>query len=394
MKVLFWMSSSFDRKTASEHLLTAMVEALYDQGHSVHIIQKDTAGPLPKLPAALEALGVTTDCLAFTPPAKSNLIARYLADIKYVFACKKYIRKQDGYGAAFMQSTNVAGFVMGMLKKRLPGVPVTYNVQDIFPDNAGFSGSLKKGSLPYKILAKVQKYAYKRADCLITISEDMKDLLIADGAAPEKVEVVYNWSYRDTPYTPEELDNTVARSLFPAETFNVVYAGNIGVMQNVDVLLKAAELLKDQADVAFHIVGDGAYKAKLQAQAQQNGLSNVVFHPMQSSELAPSLYMTADVNVIPLIAGVYRTALPSKTATCLACGKPIIFCMGKEAKFAQLAEKEAACISLDSDDAQALKDAILMLKAQKTQPGNSAVFFTEHFSRTKNALRYAQLIAK
>ena len=137
---MFWMSSSFDRKTASEHLLTAVVEALCEQGHTVHIIQKDTGGPQRKLPAQLEALGVTTQCIPFTTPQKSNLIARYLADIKYVFACRKHIRKQDGYGAVFMQSTNVAGFVMHMLKSRLPGIPVTYNVQDIFPYNAGFSG--------------------------------------------------------------------------------------------------------------------------------------------------------------------------------------------------------------------------------------------------------------
>ena len=392
MKVLFWMSSSFDRKTASEHLLTAMVEALYEQGHTVHIIQKDTDGPLPRLPAVLENLGVTTHCVPFIAAQKSNLIARYLADIKYVWTCRKYIRKQDAYGAAFMQSTNVAGFVMHMLKHRLPGVPVTYNVQDIFPDNAGFSGSLKKGSLPYKILAKIQKYAYRRADHVITISEDMKDLLVADGAPAEKTEVIYNWSYQDMPYNVKALDCAVARSLFPAETFNVVYAGNIGVMQNVDILLQTAALMKDATDVAFHIVGDGAYKEKLQNFARAQDLSNVVFHPMQSSDLAPSLYMTADINVIPLVEGVYRTALPSKTATCLACGKPIIFCIGKEARFAQLAEKEAACVCLDSKDPQTLKSAILSIRAQTILSDDTAKFFAEHFSKTKNSRRYAQLI--
>lgn len=391
MKVLFWMSSSFDRKSASEHLLSAMVEALCQQGHTVHIIQKDTNGPQPKLPASLEQMGVTTNCIPFAAPKKSNLIARYLADIKYVFACRKHIRKKDSYGAVFMQSTNVAGFAMHMLKNRLPGAPVTYNVQDIFPDNAGCSGSLKKGSLPYKVLAKLQQYAYQRADHLVTISEDMKDQLIADGAAEEKIEVIYNWSYRDMPYLEAELDCTVAESLFQKETFNVVYAGNIGVMQNVDVLLQTAALMTDTKDVRFHIVGDGAYKEKLQAYAK-NGLSNVVFHPMQSSELAPSIYMTADVNVIPLVKGVYKTALPSKTATCLACGKPIVFCIGKEAKFAQLAQQKGVGISLDSDNPQGLKQAILQLKEEKPQQAAAAKFFAEFFSKTKNSHRYAEVI--
>ena len=392
MKVLFWMNGSFDRRTPSEHLLTAMVQALYEQGHTVHIIQKDTSGPLPQLPASLEALGVTGQCIPSPTPRKNNLIGRYLADIRYVLACRKHIRRQDGYGAAFMQSNNVAGFAMHLLKKRLPGIPVTFNVQDIFPYNAAFSGSLKAGSLPFKVLARIQRYAYQKADHVITISEDMRDLLIADGAPEEKVEVIYNWSYRDTPYDPQEVDRTAARKLFPAETFNVVYAGNIGRMQNVDILLKTAALMQDTKDVVFHILGDGAYKNKLEKFAREQGLANVVFHPMQSSDQAPALYMTADVNVIPLVKDVYRTALPSKTATCLACGKPIIFCIGKEAKFAQLAEKEASCICLDSDDPQALKDAVLALRQEKARPCDTAGFFTAHFSKTANSRRYAQQI--
>ena len=222
----------------------------------------------------------------------------------------------------------------------------------------------------------------------------MRDLLIADGAPEEKVEVIYNWSYRDTPYDPQEVDCTGARKLFPAQTFNVVYAGNIGRMQNVDILLKTAALMKDTEDVVFHILGDGAYKNKLEKFAREQALANVVFHPMQSSDQAPALYMTADVNVIPLVKDIYRTALPSKTATCLACGKPIIFCIGKEAKFAQLAEKEASCICLDSDDPQALKDAVLALRQGSVQPCRTADFFTAHFSKTANSRRYAQLLVQ
>ena len=391
MKVLYWMSGSFDRRTPSEHLLTAIIEALYQKGHTVHILQKDTSGPLPQLPETLQKLGVTTTCVQVSLPKKSNFIARYLSDARYVMACKKHIRKRDGYGAVFLQSTNVAGFAMGLLKNRLPGIPVTYNVQDIFPYNAVYSGNISGNGIAFKVLAAIQKYAYKRADHVVTISEDMRDLLIEAGAPAEKVEYIYNWSYRDEPYKAEELDCSVARSMFPEAYFNVVYAGNIGVMQNVDIVLKAAEQMREETDIRFHILGEGAYKEKLQKRAQEGCLTNVTFHPMQSSDLAPSIYMTADVNVIPLVKNVYRTALPSKTATCLACGKPVIFAIGKDSQFGQWLQKETGCLVTSSDSAEELCQAIRRIKTGRTAATAEAVFMRE-FSKTKNSMRYALIL--
>jgi len=390
MRVLFWMSVGFDRRTPSEHLLTAMIEALYQKGHTVHILQKDTTGPLPKLPEALQRLGVRTTCIKMPLPKKSNFIARYFSDVRYVMACRKFIRKKDAYDAVFLQSTNVAGFATGLLKNRLPGAPVTYNVQDIFPYNAVYSGNIAAKGIAFKVLAAIQRYAYKRADHVVTISEDMRDLLIEAGAPAEKVEYIYNWSYRDEPYTEAELDCAVARNMFPERCFNVVYAGNIGVMQNVDLLVKTAELMREETDIHFHIIGDGAYKDKLHKQAQEAGLTNLTFHPMQSSEMAPSIYMTADVNVIPLVKNVYRTALPSKTATCLACGKPIIFAIGKDSKFGQWIQEETGCLVTSSESAEELRQAIVKIKTGQVIAAKEV--FSREFGLSKNAMRYAKIL--
>lgn len=393
MKILFWLGVGFDRRTPSAHLLTAMIEALYKKGHSVHVIQKETGGQLPKLPSRLEELGVTTQCIPAALPKKSDFVARYLADVRYVYACKKHIKKQDEFDAIFMQSTNVAGFAIRMLKSRMPNATVTYNVQDIFPYNAAFSGSISRGGIAFKILAAVQRYAYRRADRIITISEDMKDLLVEDGVSSEKIDVVYNWSYQDEPYRGDSVDCSKAREMFPADRFNVVYAGNIGVMQNVDVIINAAELMKNDDSVRFHIIGDGAYKDKLERRAGERGLDNVTFHPMLPSELAPSIYMTADVNVIPLVKDIYKTALPSKTATCFACGKPIILCFGRESKFAQMAQEKTNCISVESDNAEELKEAILKIQRSPQTIGYGE-FFAQKLQKKKNSERYAEMILR
>ena len=394
MKVLFWLGGSFDRRTPSEHLLTAIIVALYEKGHTVHIVQKNTGGPLPILPEKLGVLGVTTDTVNCKPPKKNNFIARYLSDLAYVHSCKKYVSKKEGYGAVFVQSTNIAGAVMSLIRKRLgKSVPITFNVQDIFPYNAAFSGNLSKGGIPFKVLAAWQRSGYKKADNIITISEDMKELLIEDGVPADKIEVVYNWSYRDEPYNVSELDCTVAKTMFPDDKFNVVYAGNIGVMQNVEVLINAASLMRDDTDVCFHIIGDGAYRKKLEERARERELSNVRFWNMLSSDLAPSIYATADVNVIPLVKDVCKTALPSKTATCFACGKPIIMCIGKDSKFAQMAHKETGCHILESNDAEGLASVIMQLK-RTSNTEKYGEFFVTKLCKTTNSEKYAEKITK
>ena len=141
MKVLFWMGGYFDQHTTSEHLLIAIVKSLCEQGHSVNILQKKTSGSLPVIPESLQKYDITTDVIPFRAADKGNFIARYLAELKYISACKKYIA--GDYDAVFIQSTTVAGFAVGAVRKKLPKAVVTFNVQDIFPYNLSFSGGLK-----------------------------------------------------------------------------------------------------------------------------------------------------------------------------------------------------------------------------------------------------------
>lgn len=383
-----WMGGNFDRRTPSEHLLVAIVQALYADGHTVHIIQKDTGGPLPKLPSELVKLGVTTDCIPCQLASKGNFIARYFVELRYVWKCRGLIEKYRDYDAVFNQSSNVAGFMVFMIKHIMPHARLTYNVQDIFPENAAYIGSVK--GIVYKILSAEQRYAYRHVDQIITISEDMKELLIEKGADSQKIDVVYNWSYSDSLYSYKDVYNEKIAMFLSSNKFNVVYAGNIGTMQNVDVVVETAKLMHDEEDVHFHIFGDGIYKERLQHKAE--GLNNISFWPMQPSELAPSIYAMADVNVIPLAPNIYRTALPSKTATCIACGKPIVFCIGRESKLINILEQNGLCAFVPSDDAKCLAESVLNLKKSLRDRTFLDEKFHQYFERERNSNEYSRLI--
>ena len=306
----------------------------------------------------------------------------------YIWRCRKAIWKHRDCEAVFNQSSNAAGVMAFMVKRLLPKARLTYNVQDIFPENAAYIGSAK--GIVYKILSAEQRYAYRHADQIITISEDMKELLIEKGADSQKTEVVYNWSYTDSLYHYEDVYSEKIAKFLSTDKFNVVYAGNIGTMQNVDVVVETAKLMQDEEDVHFHIFGDGMYKERLQHEAE--GLSNISFWPMQPSELAPSIYAMADVNVIPLAPNIYRTALPSKTATCIACGKPIVFCIGRESKLLNILEQNGLCAFVPSDDAKCLAESVLNLKKSLKDRTFLDEKFHQYFEREKNSNEYSRLI--
>ena len=201
-----------------------MIERLCEAGHFVHIIQKDTGGELSAIPEKLKNYPVTTDVIPYQAADKGNFIARYLTELKYIKACRKYIT--SNYDAVFIQSNNVAGFAVKAVRKKLPKAIVTFNVQDIFPYNLAYSGGLKKSSPVFKILTAEQRYGYTHSDHVITISEDMKETLVADGVQADKVEVIYNWSYQDELY--KGLDLAPVAHMFNPDYFNVVYAGISG----------------------------------------------------------------------------------------------------------------------------------------------------------------------
>ena len=388
MKVLFLLSICLGRRATSGHLLIAMIRALCKSGHTVNIIQQDGGKDIPAIPESLAEYPVTTALVPYKNARKGNFIARYWAEICYLKACKKQI--SHGYNAVFIQSTTNAGQAVRIVRKKLPRASVTLNVQDIFPYNAAFIGSIKQNGFLFRTLAKQQRYGYRHADRIITISEDMKDLLVEDGTPADKIDVIYNWSYQDEPYTG--LDLSAVDHMFDRQKFNVVYAGNIGAIQNVELLIEAAKLLEKDTGVWFHIIGEGVRKQAVETKAKERGTKNISFWPMQPPELAPYIYSAASINVIPLKKNICKTCLPSKIATCLACGRPIIFAFGKESRFAQKLVQETGCILVDSDDPRALADAIQTVRNGEAKDQNTTEFFQKNCGITENSRRYAEII--
>lgn len=340
MKIAVVSIGSFDTQYSDYHIMRDIILGLLERGHEVNLIQKQYLDT-PQYPQQFEKYfgkKLQVHNIKFEKKAKADLKARYLADLSYYRQACKWMKKNKP-DKVFLQSCNTAFFTV-FYAKHILKCPLLYNEQDIFPENAYFAGILSESSMVYKVAHALQKYAYKNATALSTISDDMKSTIVTRyGISEDKVQVIYNWGHEELKAHSEQ-DNVFLKK-YPKKPgeFRVVYAGNLGKMQNVELILETAALMKDDADISFYIVGGGVNEVQLTTFAKEKELNNVTFVGMQPPEEVADLYAAADVNVIPLQKGLIYAALPSKTADCLIAGKPIITCVDDESKFAKLVGK-------------------------------------------------------
>lgn len=244
--------------------------------------------------------------------------------------------------------------VLGAALKFLRKCSFIYYCQDLYPDVAKATGALTNRPL-LAMLRFANQLAYRRADALVALSEDMAGLLRRRKIPARKIRVIPNWIDCDAvkPQTP----SAAWREKYCAR-FVVMYAGNLGWTQNLEAVLEGARLLRGDPRVKFVFVGDGARKKYLEKEARSNRLENVDFvdrvNPAEMSEVLAA----ANLHLVPLGAGVAGCMVPSKVYGILAAGKPFVAMMEREAEVARIARDFEVGFVVPPGDGRTLADTI------------------------------------
>lgn len=195
-------------------------------------------------------------------------------------------------------------------------------LQDVYPDIAVQCGKVREGFF-IKVLRKFLVWCYCRAEKIVVVSNDMRDWLRDHGVDESKVEVIENWV--DTKQlTPIKDNNAFRDEHFLDEKFVVMYSGNVGQTQRFELLLDAADRLKEDEDIVFMIVGSGVRCEQVKSEVQQRDLYNVRFLPYQSKEYLSQSLSAADIQVVMLDQSMTRLMMPSKLYSALAAGTCIL----------------------------------------------------------------------
>ena len=234
--------------------------------------------------------------------------------------------------------------------------PLVFNVQDVFPDAAVETGVLRSARV-VAAASRLEQWAYRRATAVTVLSEGMAANVrakLGPGVDPDKVVVIPNAADSDR-ITPGERHNRYRAELGlgNAEATVVMYAGNLGHSQPLELVVAAAERFADQgrADIQFVVNGDGVARPSVAAAAER--LDNLHLVGWQPPERLGEVLAAADLHLVLLRAGLGATSVPSKVYSLLAAGRPVLASVDRGSEVEQLLAASGAGRTVAPDDADA-----------------------------------------
>lgn len=225
----------------------------------------------------------------------------------------------------FVASTPPIQGTMAALIKKIRNIPFVYNLQDIFPDSLAGTNLAKRGGMWWKIGRVIEDFTYKHADKIIVISEDFKRNIIAKGVPEEKIIVVYNWVDQNAVVNiPREENKLIVKYGLSTSKFYITYSGNIGLTQNMDMLLDIAKSLTSIKDIHFVLIGEGAYKATVEKRIVEEKIENITMLPFQPYKDISHVFSLGDVGLVISKPGVGSNSVPSKTWSIMSASRPVL----------------------------------------------------------------------
>ena len=243
--------------------------------------------------------------------------------------------------------------------------PLVFNIQDVFPDVAIELGLLS-GDRVIRAARALERLSYRMSDAVTVLSDDLADNVrskITIGlegeqaqAQAKKVRVIPNFVDTNA-IRPAARENSYREQYGLIGKKVVMYAGNVGFSQSLDLVLEAARSFEvSRPDVVFVINGGGSARPDLERDAAH--LQNVRFIDMQPIERLPEVLAAGDIHVVPLRAGLAWSSVPSKLYSILAAGRAIVASVDSGTEVERTLERAAAGIAVPPDDPRAFAGAI------------------------------------
>jgi colanic acid biosynthesis glycosyl transferase WcaI len=294
-------------------------------------------------------------------PAQVTGTQRILQEISFLSSCFywwPYIFSRSWDAVVAICPPLLSG-VMPSLLSKWQRIPFIFHFQDLQVDAARQLNLLRLPGL-FGLLKRLEHILLSRAAVISTISAGMAMRLSEKGVPASRLHLFPNWADLDN-IKPSPGDNSIRKELGGPQDILVIYAGNLGEKQGLGVILESAALTRERLDIRYLLAGDGAAKPQLLKQAQDLGLSNVSFLPLQSKERFPLFLAAGEVHLVVQRKEAGDLVMPSKLANIMAAGRPFIATALPDTELARVTLASQGGILIPPEDSQALAQAILLL---------------------------------
>lgn len=348
-------------------VMTRIVEELVALGHTVHVVTSLPWYRAHRIEPGWDGRLVRTERTdwgsitrvhPFPGRDKSNLLRRALGFAAYSLLAGLFCLRAGGWfrraGAVIAMSPPLTLGLTGWVASRLRRCPMVFNIQDIFPDAAVETGAISNRTI-IAAARHLERVSYLAADAVTVLSDDLRDNVVAKIGTADTVHVIPNFVDTDA-IVPADRATPYRTELGLGDGPVVLYAGNVGFSQSLELVLAAA---RELPDVTFLVNGNGAARPPLEVAAAD--IANVRFADYISPERLSELLATGDVHVVPLRRGLGRVSVPSKTYSIMAAGRPVVASIDPGTAVPQILAESGGGIAVDPDDAEAFTAAIRSL---------------------------------
>lgn len=315
--------------------VTDLCETLVSRGHDVTVLTGIPNYPEGVVPQEYrggkrreETINGVKVIRSFQFARGQGTLRRMLNYFSFSRFAKAKVRRLPGdFDAVFVNQLSPVMMAEPAIKyARRHGKPLLLYCLDLWPASL-VAGGVGESSPIYKLFLKISRRIYSSADRVLVTSQSFIDYfggeLGISGSLPGYL----------PQYAEEMFAQQTAQPVSTNFKYNFVFAGNIGDVQSVDTIIKAAAIVRERTDVGFHIVGEGSALEECRALAQNLELENVVFYGRRPVDEMPSFYAMADALLCTLRnRPVLAATLPGKVQSYMAAGKPVIGSIGGEAE--------------------------------------------------------------
>ena len=390
MKILFFSHYYSPEGNAPATRVSALCERWAKAGHEVTVVTCP-----PNVPNGVvydgyankrtsETInGVKVERVKLYIAANKGAVKRMLNFVSYFFKALLAALRLPKPDVVIATSPQIFCGYAGVWYKRLRHVPLVIEIRDIWPESMGAVGA-HIPKLAYWALEKIERTMYRTCDKLVTVGEGYRVRLMEKGVPEDKISIVMNGTdlavYRPMPKNEALLEKYGLKGKFV-----VSYIGTVGMACGLEVVLDAAEALDRinrinridriecggennlenpvnpvRKEIVYAIVGDGAHREQLEAEAKRRGLTNVVFTGRQPTDSMPDWINASDASLVHLKkTELFTTVMPSKIFESAGCKKPII--MGVDGYAKKLVMDAEAGLDMTPESVESLVECVKRL---------------------------------
>ncbi|MDF1756314.1 MAG: glycosyltransferase family 4 protein [Verrucomicrobiales bacterium] len=346
--------------------INELAETLQEKGVEVEILTGKPNYPKGKFYAGYRGGGCVEEFHHGLPIHRIPIVARgngglrlginYFSFVLSGLFFAPWLLRKRKYDVVFVYAPSpILQAIPALFVGRVKKCPVLLWVQDLWPESLSATGYVRN-NLILKIIEWVVRFIYRHCDLLLVQSRGfeapVRKLACQTRVAyhPNSVESVFS--------NPSNIEVPEVEGL--GEGFTLLFAGNIGSAQAVDVIIEVAEILKSYEDIHFVVVGDGSRRDEMILSCRRRGLKNVHLPGRFPVEMMPTFMKRASALIVTLAdKPIFSLTVPNKVQAYLAVGKPIIACLNGEG--ARIVTEAEAGLTAPAEDAAALAAAIIRL---------------------------------